>query len=99
MLLFIVWPELTFFIIILVLLLLFNKILERKRERRHFTRDELFQIASRNRGWFGPIRCANCGSTNNLEVDHIVPLSRGGTNDIDNLRILCKSCHRKRKKK
>lgn len=27
------------------------------------------------------------------EVDHIVPLSRGGTNAMDNLQPLCKSCH------
>ena len=27
------------------------------------------------------------------EVDHIVPLSRGGGNDWDNLQALCKSCH------
>ena len=27
------------------------------------------------------------------EVDHIVPLSRGGGNDWDNLQSLCKSCH------
>jgi 5-methylcytosine-specific restriction protein A len=27
------------------------------------------------------------------EVDHIVPLSEGGTNRMDNLQPLCKSCH------
>ena len=29
------------------------------------------------------------------EVHHILPLSRGGTNDEDNLMSLCKSCHSK----
>lgn len=27
------------------------------------------------------------------EVDHIVPLSAGGDNSLDNLQALCKSCH------
>lgn len=27
------------------------------------------------------------------DVDHIVPLSRGGTNDSRNLQALCHSCH------
>jgi 5-methylcytosine-specific restriction endonuclease McrA len=26
-------------------------------------------------------------------IDHIVPLSRGGTNAIENLRTLCRRCH------
>ena len=39
-------------------------------------------------------RCANCGATNEeLHVHHIVPLSRGGTNQLGNLKTLCKSCH------
>jgi len=30
------------------------------------------------------------------EVDHIVPLARGGTHDLANLQPLCKSCHSKK---
>ena len=26
-------------------------------------------------------------------IDHIVPLSRGGNNALDNLRTLCRRCH------
>jgi hypothetical protein len=40
-------------------------------------------------------RCGNCGSTSNLMVHHIVPLSRGGTNQVSNLRTLCEDCHKK----
>jgi hypothetical protein len=38
-------------------------------------------------------RCALCGASERLSVDHIVPLDQGGTNDIRNLRALCRSCN------
>jgi hypothetical protein len=40
--------------------------------------------------------CAYCGSTQQIEVDHIKPLSKGGTNDLDNLQFLCKKCNTKK---
>jgi len=42
-------------------------------------------------------RCALCGthsSERRIEVDHIVPRSRGGSNDFDNLQALCDECNR-----
>ena len=38
-------------------------------------------------------RCANCGATERLEIDHIIPLSRGGRHDEDNFQVLCKRCN------
>ena len=29
-----------------------------------------------------------------LEVEHAVPLHNGGSNELDNLRLLCRNCHR-----
>lgn len=40
-------------------------------------------------------RCGNCRSESQLEVHHVVPLSRGGTNRQRNLVTLCQSCHRR----
>ncbi len=37
--------------------------------------------------------CAACGRVGKLEVDHVVPLSVGGSNTIDNLQPLCKPCN------
>lgn len=38
--------------------------------------------------------CCNCGSTKGpFHCDHIIPLSRGGTDDLDNLQTLCEECH------
>jgi len=39
-------------------------------------------------------RCRYCGATQNLELDHVVPLSRGGTNTAQNLQVLCARCIR-----
>jgi 5-methylcytosine-specific restriction protein A len=36
--------------------------------------------------------CRSCGGAAS-QVDHITPLSRGGTNDRENLQPLCHSCH------
>ena len=38
--------------------------------------------------------CVYCGSPEDIEIDHIVPLSRGGTNDLDNLAPACRPCNR-----
>ena len=43
---------------------------------------------------FLPSSCQNCGSSENLEIHHIVPIVFGGTNRIGNLAALCGSCHR-----
>jgi 5-methylcytosine-specific restriction endonuclease McrA len=41
--------------------------------------------------------CQNCGATDPpLEIDHIVAIARGGTNDLSNLRTLCRSCNRQK---
>lgn len=40
--------------------------------------------------------CKGCGARApdvELEVDHIVPVSRGGTDKLDNLKTLCKDCN------
>ena len=43
-------------------------------------------------GW----QCVRCGSDELLEVDHIVPTYADGSNELDNLQTLCRSCHRKK---
>ena len=39
-------------------------------------------------------QCAKCGSRVNLEYDHIVPVSKGGSNTVRNVELLCESCNR-----
>ncbi len=44
-------------------------------------------------------RCRVCGSARNLEVDHIVPVSKGGGFEEVNLQTLCRRCNRRKWKK
>ena len=37
--------------------------------------------------------CVFCGKPKKLTRDHIVPISKGGTNDINNIQPLCASCN------
>ncbi|QCX75702.1 HNH endonuclease [Streptomyces sp. YIM 121038] len=37
--------------------------------------------------------CVSCGAREGLEVDHIIPVARGGTSTLDNAQTVCRGCH------
>lgn len=44
-------------------------------------------------------QCKSCGKTKldtQLTIDHIIPLARGGQNDISNLQTLCLLCNQQK---
>lgn len=63
----------------------------KKSKRNAFTRSIRHEVFKRDN-----YRCKECGATNKettLHIDHIVPVSKGGTDELDNLQTLCESCN------
>lgn len=38
--------------------------------------------------------CRKCGSSENIEYDHIHPVSKGGNSELENIQLLCRPCNR-----
>lgn len=38
--------------------------------------------------------CKRILRVNNYQIDHLIPISKGGPSNLDNLQILCSSCNR-----
>ena len=58
-----------------------------KRER--IPQDVMDKVWNRDGG-----KCVQCGKSEKLEFDHIIPHSKGGSNTIRNLQLLCEKCNR-----
>lgn len=61
------------------------------RTRREFNsmRDALMNALIERDG----NKCKICGTIENMTIDHIVPVVKGGQNVISNLQLLCRSCN------
>jgi hypothetical protein len=55
---------------------------------RHIPRDVRQRVWQRYGG-----RCAECGATDYLEFDHIIPIAKGGSNGEFNIQLLCRRCN------
>ena len=70
----------------------------RKRERQKMTLSLRYDILKRDQ-----FCCQICGRTAAegvaLEIDHVVPISKGGKTEPSNLRTLCRDCNRGKRDK
>ncbi|OGF58754.1 MAG: hypothetical protein A2Y62_09585 [Candidatus Fischerbacteria bacterium RBG_13_37_8] len=62
-----------------------------KRKRRRIPKHVQHEVWQRDQAC-----CVECGSKENLEFDHIIPLSKGGSDTVRNLQLLCEKCNRKK---
>lgn len=76
-----------------------GKNMQYKRARRakklgsteHFTNKEFKELCKQHDG-----KCLCCGEKKPLEADHIVPLTKGGSDGIENIQPLCRHCNAKK---
>jgi 5-methylcytosine-specific restriction endonuclease McrA len=62
------------------------------KPKRNITLKVRMQVLKRD-----SLKCVYCGRKSpevSLEVDHIIPFSKGGSNHISNLQTLCFDCNR-----
>lgn len=63
-------------------------------------RRERVKLQRHHREWYRQLvaasgeRCANCGAGDNLVLDHVIPVAKGGRSQFDNIQLLCAECNR-----
>jgi hypothetical protein len=67
--------------------------LEKKEDlpSRHISSEVQLAVWKRDNG-----KCVSCGSEEKLHFDHIIPFSKGGSNAVENIQILCAQCNLKK---
>jgi len=55
---------------------------------RHIPQDVKSVVWQRDQG-----KCVQCGASDYLEYDHIIPHSKGGASTVNNVQLLCRRCN------
>lgn len=57
-------------------------------------RDKWFDNNDSNYGWYTCVRCGTKLRKGDVDIDHIIPQSYGGSDKLNNLQCMCRSCNR-----
>jgi len=64
-----------------------------RKEANNYIRDKKIRDHVFERDGY---ECLSCYTKDNLSLDHIIPVSMGGPNTLDNLQTLCSRCNSKK---
>lgn len=72
----------------------YEKKIHSSNKRKPISKSKRYKILHRDN-----FTCQACGRNPKedgvkLEIDHIIPVSKGGLNNFDNLQVLCRDCNR-----
>lgn len=67
---------------------IFNHFTNKDGKREQIPQDVMDKVWNRDGG-----KCVKCGSQEDLEFDHIIPVSKGGASTYRNIQLLCKKCN------
>ena len=56
----------------------------------------IFEVSEKDTKRIKSSPCFLCGSTEGIELDHVIPVSRGGRHSVGNLQPLCQKCNRRK---
>lgn len=62
-----------------------------QRRREPIPRDVQALVWKRDNG-----RCVRCGTEEDLQFDHIIPVAKGGGNAVNNIQVMCGDCNRRK---
>ena len=70
---------------------------ERDAERNMSYRQKAVRNTPSNHGWYTCPKCNGKFRLREMEADHILPRSHGGSDSVDNLQLLCRHCNRSKR--
>jgi len=69
---------------------------KRDRRRALMKKNGTFRVTNKDAKKLYQKNCVFCGENENIEIDHVIPIAKGGVHGISNLQPLCHSCNSKK---
>jgi hypothetical protein len=63
------------------------------RRRARVAGTQIYSVTEKDQRRIENSACCACGATVRVEVDHVIPVARGGSYSVGNLRPLCRPCN------